>query len=63
MKSVKHFVANTKPVLSTGIYFVCFVLNRYDTEFVKGNEKEVGCKELFEPYQKCIMVYLILVSD
>ena len=31
-------------------------MSRYDNEFVKGGATEVGCKELFEPYQKCVLV-------
>lgn len=32
--------------------------SRYDNVFVKGGAKEAGCKELFEPYQKCALVFL-----
>ena len=48
--------ANTKHVSSTGRNTVWLEAYRYDTEFVKGNAKEVGCKEYFDPYKKCVMV-------
>lgn len=61
MKSAKTFVVNMRPASSTGREFHFHNNDRYDTEFVKGGAKEVGCQELFEPYKKCIMVVLSFI--
>ena len=59
MKSVKDFVANTKPALLTGLKPMNSVyLYRYDNVYMKGGATEVGCKELQEPYLKCALVLI-----
>lgn len=63
MRNAKPFVASTKRVLSIGFLSVVLLTNRYDTAFVKGTEKEVGCKELYEPYKKCIIVNMSFLID
>ena len=63
MRNAKLFVANTKLVLSIGFGFIIFLIYSYDTAFVKGTEKEVGCKELYEPYKKCIIVDMSSICD
>lgn len=63
MKSVRICAASMKRASSTGRANVWLETCRYDTEFVKGNAKEVGCKEYFEPYKKCVMVRTICVCS
>lgn len=56
---MKDYVESTKRALSTGLCASYSFINRYDNVFVKGGATEVGCKDLQEPYLKCVLVCII----
>lgn len=58
-KNVKVYVESTRRALSTGFCASHSFINRYDNVFVKGGATEVGCKDLQEPYLKCVLVCII----
>lgn len=55
-RSVKVYVVSMRRALLTGIRTYQSFKNRYDNVFVKGGATEVGCKDLQEPYLKCVLV-------
>ena len=58
VKNAKAYVVSTKRASLIGFAFKSSFINRYDNVFVKGGATEVGCKDLQEPYLKCVLVCL-----